>query len=124
MKIKDFNAKVRIGSTVYVGNRPLKVEDIDRRTHEALLRFLGWVRCSEFGLRPGDTPDLLDKCSYKDRHVRAILPGGEILEFPTLRKAGESLGISVSRIRTLCTDGGQTKSGIRFEYVSIENKTI
>ena len=24
MKIKDFNAKVRIGSTVYVGNRPLK----------------------------------------------------------------------------------------------------
>lgn len=119
MKIKDFNAKVRIGSTVYVGNRPLKVEDIDRRTHEALLRFLGWVRCSEFGIRPGDNPDLLDKCSYKDRHVRAILPGGERLEFPTLRKAGESLGISRSRIKTICTDGGQTKSGIRFEYVRL-----
>ena len=121
MKIKDFNAKVRIGSTVYVGNRPLKVEDIDRRTHEALLRFLGWVRCSEFGLRPGDNPDLLDKCSYKDRYVRAILPDGERLEFPTLRKAGESLGISVSRIRTLCTDGGETKHGIRFEYVYLED---
>ena len=121
MKIKDFNAKVRIGSTVYVGNRPLKVEDIDRRTHEALLRFLGWVRCSEFGLQPGENTDLLDKRSYKNQYVVATMPGGERMKFPSLQEAGMSLGLSRSYIKRLCTEKGQTKRGIRFEYVYLED---
>lgn len=123
MKIKDFNAKVRIGSTVYVGNRPLKVEDIDRRTHEALLRFLGWVRCSEFELQPNGIADpiLSEKRSYKNQYVVATMPGGERLKFPSLQEAGMSLGLSRSYIKRLCTEKGQTKRGIRFEYVYLED---
>lgn len=123
MKIKDFNEKVRIGSTVYIGDRRVTVEDIDRREHTAKIRHSGWVRCSEFELQPNGIADpiLSEKRSYKNQYVVATMPGGERLKFPSLQEAGMSLGLSRSYIKRLCTEKGQTKRGIRFEYVYLED---
>ena len=71
MKIKDFNTQVRIGSEVYIGDRRVTVEDIDRREHTAKIRHSGWVRCSEFELQPNGIADpiLSEKRSYKNQYV-------------------------------------------------------
>lgn len=47
MKIKEFDAKVRIGSWVLYRGKPCRVEDIDRREHAVYIRKWKKVRCSE-----------------------------------------------------------------------------
>lgn len=47
MKIKEFNAKVRIGSWVRFKGREYRVEDIDRREHAVIIQKYKRVRCSE-----------------------------------------------------------------------------
>ena len=118
MKIKDFNEKVRIGSTVYIGDRKVTVEDIDRRTHEAYILRFGWVRCSEFELR---RVNLRERAAYYGRlnskPLTAIFPNGKRKNFASATEAARQTGLSLSTISNLCRTGKRNRQGIGFEYV-------
>lgn len=76
MKIKEFNDKCKIGTTVYIGaNISNKIEDIDRRNHTAKILHLGWIRCSEFFL----TEEEANRCgisAYVVTRIRKRKKGG------------------------------------------------
>ena len=122
MKIKDFNAKVRIGSTVYIGDRKVTVQDIDRRTHSAFFKWRGWVRCSEFepctdlGVQADGR-----KWNYR-RPVIAHFPDGTQRVFRSAREAARQTGLSLSTISNLCRNGKRNRQGIGFEYIG-ENRS-
>ena len=84
---------------------------------ELLFFALGLVGAAfAFPFLPGSIPR-----QWNNGQVVATMPGGERLKFPSLQEAGMSLGLSRSYIKRLCTEKGQTKRGIRFEYVYLED---
>lgn len=50
MKIKEFDEKVRVGSEIRYKGKTLKVVDIERREHVAIIGHAKRVRCSEIEL--------------------------------------------------------------------------
>ena len=58
MKIKDFNAKVRIGSWVLYKGKAFRVEDIDRRDHAVITHKFKKIRCSEITYLGNDSKDI------------------------------------------------------------------
>lgn len=60
MTIKEFDEKVRVGSEVRYKGKTLKVVDIERREHVAIIGHAKRVRCSEIELPFGE-------CGNKNR---------------------------------------------------------
>ena len=119
MKIKDFNEKVRIGTTVYIGRTKVIIEDINRRTHSAFFKRRGWLRCSEFELQPESRNPVDGKRTRRAHRVMAKFTDDRTWIFFSSREASEAFGISEGRVQAICKNGGQTKDGVRFEYVRL-----
>lgn len=60
MTIKEFDEKVRVGSEIRYKGKTLKVVDIERREHVAIIGHAKRVRCSEIELPFGE-------CGNKNR---------------------------------------------------------
>lgn len=60
MTIKEFDEKVRVGSEIRYKGKTLKVVDIERREHIAIIGHAKRVRCSEIELPFGE-------CGNKNR---------------------------------------------------------
>jgi hypothetical protein len=53
MTIKEFDEKVRVGSEIRYKGKTIKVVDIERREHVAIIGHAKRVRCSEIELPGG-----------------------------------------------------------------------
>lgn len=121
MKIKDFDEKVRIGSTVIYKSQAVRVENILRSEHTAKLNREGWVRCSEFELSlPG-----VKAVRKRDVHVNikpviVTFPDGSRARFESATQAALQLGICVATVTACCRAGHRTRNGYTMIYESKE----
>ena len=58
MKIREFDAKVRIGSWIRYKGKVFRVEDIDRRDHAVITHKFKKIRCSEITYLGNDSKDI------------------------------------------------------------------
>ena len=58
MKIREFDAKVRIGSWIRYKGKVFRVEDIDRRDHAVIINKFSKIRCSEITYLGNDSKDI------------------------------------------------------------------
>ena len=58
MKIREFDAKVRIGSWIRYKGKVFRVEDIDRRDHAVITHKFKKIRCSEITSLGNDSKDI------------------------------------------------------------------
>ena len=121
MKIKDFDEKVRIGSTVIYKSQAVRVEDILRSEHTAKLNREGWVRCSEFELSlPGVKAVRKRDVPVNIKPVIVIFPDGSRARFESATQAALQLGICVATVTACCRAGHSTRKGYTMKYESKE----
>lgn len=115
MKIKDFDEKVRIGTTVFHLGDKTVVQDIRRREHLAQLAYHGWLRCSEFDLVPetGNAGMYRKNPNGWCKPVKACFPDGTERHFDSLMEAAKAINISIARASKICGGSGKTRIGVR-----------
>ena len=96
---KDFDEKVRIGTTVFHLGDKTVVQDIRRREHLAQLAYHGWLRCSEFDLVPetGNAGMYRKNPNGWCKPVKACFPDGTERHFDSLMEAARAINISIAR---------------------------
>lgn len=114
MKISDFE-NVSIGTMVMYGSRAIKIEDIDRRNHTALLDNK-WVRCSEFDI--ADYRSAYKKYKIKpdsDELVVCVDDDGNEMEFSSIRDCARIVGMSRTLVNYYIRTGKKAvKRGFTF----------
>lgn len=128
MKIKDFDEKVRIGTKIVYSGKVYTIQDINRKTHEALIMTFGFVRCSEFELYEGGDPkkyrtEEVIHMGRIPKKVQVTKKDGTVEIFDSVVDAANHFGVSEKKIRDEIYRHQNTcnnQLGVRIQYIENE----
>lgn len=130
MKIKDFDEKVKIGTKIVYAGKVYTIQDINRKTHEALIMMSGFVRCSEFELYVGGDPKKYNTAEVIHmgrfpKKVQVTHKDGTIEIFDSAQDAALHFGVNEKKIRDEIYRHQRTcnnSMGIKMQYIENEKK--